>query len=460
MIEKILFENLTKEYKLGYAFLSKSFLVTECNKFFTDFVFPIKLPVGKSIFDLVEETIGLEDDFTAVLQSSKKSINLDKINRENSEEDISFYNLKIIATGDSKNPLIFLVQDVTDNTDLYRINLQQRREILLLESILNTRNDFLTGSILGDSEPIAKVREMVKKISLIPTTTVLLQGESGTGKNLIARVIHYNNRTDKKQFVEINCAAIPENLLESELFGYEKGAFTNAISDKAGLLEEANGGTLFLDEISELPLKLQSKLLSFLETKRFRRLGSTAEKEVKVRFITATNKVLHELVKNGEFREDLFYRLNVVEIKLPSLKEMERDVLIIANHFLKVFNSEFKKSIKKFSKKAEEKILSHSWPGNVRELGNCIERSMIFCEGQILEEDDILFQEICLDENHVQMDIQSSGVSLEQVEKQLIQSALKIVNGNKSKAAQLLGVSRDTLRYRIEKHDLQYKKSD
>lgn len=453
MIENTLFTNLIKEYKLGYAILSKELIVNNCNDRFKDFVFPDKSPIGKSVYNLIEETIGLENNITSLLKSSNQIISLNNINRETKQKEVNYYDLKIIDSGDINNPVLIIVQDVTETTKLIRLNLQQKREIQLLESMLTAKKDFLVGSILGDSKSIVQVRAMINKISVLPNTTVLLQGDSGTGKSLVARVIHYNNRSGKKPFVEINCAAIPETLLESELFGYEKGAFTNAISDKAGLLEEANGGTLFLDEISELPLKLQSKLLTFLETKRFRRLGSTIEKEVKVRFITATNKHLPELVKKGDFREDLFYRLNVVELKLPSLKEMNKDVIIIANHFIKVFNHEFKKSVKGLTKLAEEKTMSHSWPGNVRELGNCIERSMVFCEEDLLDAQDLLIQDMTnnsIEEIH----FPHSGVQLDELEKQYIQSALKIANGNKSKAAQLLGLSRDTLRYRIDKHKI------
>lgn len=301
MISKTLFHTLLNEYQLGYALISKKFIVSDCNSFFEKFVVSQTSAKGKSVFELIDELVGLEPQLQAVIKSNIQSFALDNINRGINNNETAYFNLKILSTGDDNNPLILFVKNTTEYTDLYRLSLQQKKEIQLLESIVSSKNEFLSGSILGDSQPIVQVKEKVKKISVLPTTTVLLQGESGTGKSLVARVIHYSS-SQNKPFVEINCAAIPENLLESELFGYEKGAFTNAITDKAGLLEEADGGTLFLDEISELPLKLQSKLLTFLETRRFRRLGSNVEKQVKVRFITATNKVLSELVKKGEFR--------------------------------------------------------------------------------------------------------------------------------------------------------------
>ena len=452
-MEKILFFDLLKEIGIGYALLDHENRINFFDKIFEKFIASQKSIKDKSIFDLVDETIGLEDKFSSLIKTSNSSFSLDNINRQKDSNQISYYCIKIFSTGLDDNPILFTVQNVTEANELIRINEQQKKEIQLLASILSSNSDFLTRSILGNSKAIAAVREKVKKISAMPTTTVLLQGESGTGKSLVARVMHYSS-SKNSPFVEINCAAIPENLLESELFGYEKGAFTHAVSEKAGLLEEANGGTLFLDEISELPLALQTKLLTFLETRRFRRLGSTIEKEVKIRLVTATNRNLQPLVKKGDFREDLFYRLNVVDITLPALREMNRDVLIITDHFIKVFNNEFNKAVKGITKEAEEKILSHSWPGNVRELGNCIERSIIFCDNEILSAEDILIQQFSFDELENELQIPAKGISLESLEKKYIQAALKMSDGNKSKAAQLLGLSRDTLRYRIEKHNL------
>ncbi len=411
-------------------------------------------PGQKGITDLLPETVGLENTLREVLAGKRGNFTLEYINRllENGEE--RYFNLSFFKTGDSEVPLFCLVEDTTDAAFQKQQIAQQKNEILLLESYLSAKGDFLSASILGESEPIEKIRQMIEKISRIPAATVLLLGESGTGKSLVAKVIHYSSRESKTPFVEINCAAIPETLLESELFGYEKGAFTGAVGSRKGLLEEADDGTLFLDEIGELPLKLQAKLLSFLETRKFRRLGSNTEINVKVRLIAATNRNLDEMISKGEFREDLLYRLKVVTINLPGLRELDRDVILIANHFLQIFNIEFKKHVSGFSKEAEQKLLNYQWPGNVRELSNVIERAMIFIETDKIEASDIALHHKEDDNGDGRWTVPVDGISLENVEKQLILSALERAGGNKSQAARLLGLSRDTFRYRLEKFNL------
>jgi transcriptional regulator with PAS, ATPase and Fis domain len=258
-------------------------------------------------------------------------------------------------------------------------------------------------------------------------------------------------------FVEINCAALPEHLIESELFGYEKGAFTHATAERRGLFEEAAGGTIFLDEIGDLPLKLQAKLLSVLESKKFRRLGSNKPIEVKARIISATNRDLKKEVNRKMFREDLFYRLNVISITLPPLRVLKEDILIIATHLLKVFNIEFKKQVKGFSKNARQALLNYSWPGNVRELSNCLERTMIFIEKDWIEASDlVIYEQLSLrpEPTMQQWTLPNDGIVLEDLERHLIDSALQRTGNNKSKAARLLGLTRDTLRYRLEKYKL------
>jgi transcriptional regulator with PAS, ATPase and Fis domain len=257
--------------------------------------------------------------------------------------------------------------------------------------------------------------------------------------------------------VEINCAALPEHLIESELFGYEKGAFTHAMTTKPGLLEEAQEGTIFLDELGEMPLNMQVKLLNVLETRKFRRLGSNKSIEVNFRVIAATNLDLRNEVNEKRFREDLFYRLNVVSFTMPSLREMGEDIVIISEYLLKLFNIEFKKVVKGFTEKARQILLSYPWPGNVRELSNCLERAMIFANKDTLDASDLVVlksQTNNTQQTAGQWTIPPGGIVLEEVERQLILSALEQSGNNKSKAARLLGLTRDTLRYRLEKYQL------
>nr|HPI72894.1 sigma-54 dependent transcriptional regulator [bacterium] len=275
-----------------------------------------------------------------------------------------------------------------------------------------------------------------------------------TGKNLVARMIHNQSALAKSPFIEVNCASIPATLIESEIFGYERGAFTNATSSKHGLLEEADGGTFFLDEISELPVALQSKFLSFLENKTFRRLGSTLERTVSVRIIAATNHNLLQAVERGEFRQDLFFRLNVVSLRLPSLRELGTDIISIADHFIHIYAFDFKKKTLRLSEAAQQKLLSYHWPGNVRELRNVIERAVIFADGEEIEPDHIvLVEEPKIEALSPERPLlPDAATSLYEMEKEIIQRALKQAKGNQTRAARALGLTLDTLRYRIKKY--------
>ncbi|MCU0646064.1 MAG: sigma 54-interacting transcriptional regulator, partial [bacterium] len=351
--------------------------------------------------------------------------------------------------------LLCLISDTTSETSLEQKIIQQKHEIELLQASLLSYGNYSAWGILGESEPINTVRNFIGKIAPIRNTTILLQGESGTGKNLVARAIHQSSMEPKSSFVEINCTSIPPTLLESEIFGYEKGAFTNAIASKKGLLEEADGGTLFLDEIGELPLSVQAKFLSFLETKRFRRLGSTQERSVDIRVIAASNKDLKQAVENHEFREDLFYRIHVVTLKLPALRELGHDIIIIADHFITIFAYDFKKKARGLTEKAKAKLLSHPWRGNVRELRNVIERAVIFTEGNRIDQEDIILgEEKQTRQTTDQIHIPENGLSLFDVEKNLLLEALSRASGNQSRAARLLGLSLDTFRYRMKKYKI------
>jgi transcriptional regulator with PAS, ATPase and Fis domain len=300
------------------------------------------------------------------------------------------------------------------------------------------------------------VMKFAHRIARSGVTTIMLQGESGTGKDLVARFVHESSPRREAPFVAINCAAIPENLLESELFGYEKGAFTDARSLKKGVLELADGGTVFLDEIGELPLHLQAKLLRVLEEQSFRRLGGVRDVSVSVRVVSATNKNLSEAVQNREFRQDLFYRLNVIQIALPSLRDHKEDILPLVNYFIEVYNRRFSRDLQGVTEEAAQKLYAYDWPGNVRELRNVIERAMVLEEGPRLTS-----ANLALGADVAPVAASSpaaasppSGLSLEETEKFMLTEALQKSGGNQTQAARMLGISRDTLRYRIKKFNL------
>jgi DNA-binding NtrC family response regulator len=317
-------------------------------------------------------------------------------------------------------------------------------------------------AIIGESEDMAKVKSLILKIAKSEATTVLIQGESGTGKELVAKAIHYSSSRCDKPFMAINCAAIPVTLLETELMGHEKGAFTDAKATKKGLFELADGGTVFLDEIGDMDLSMQAKLLRMLEERTFKRVGGVKDIKVDVRLISATNQELSRAMSEGRFRKDLYYRLQVVPISIPPLRERGRDIIVLAQHFIDYFNRECHKNVQHISRDAEQMMLSYSWPGNVRELRNAIERAMILdIEGAI--EPEHLSQEIqerapapgvVHSDVPVAIDglvIPETGISMEDVENALVRKALEIASGNQTKAAQLLKMPRDAFRRRMKR---------
>ena len=329
-----------------------------------------------------------------------------------------------------------------------------RKEVSQLKSHLYTKYGF--DNIIGKSEEMQKVFDIIKKIARSDATTVLLQGESGTGKDLAAKVIHYQSKRYDKPFMEINCTALPETLIESELFGHEKGAFTDAKITKKGLFELADGGTIYLDEIGDMKPNTQAKLLKVLETKSFKRIGGTKDIEIDVRIIAATNKDLALEVKNGNFREDLYYRLKVIPVVMPPLRDRKDDILLLAKYFIDEFNKEFKKNVKGITKETEKCFLEYHWPGNVRELKNVIERAMILeSEEYILPEHlpiELTYKEIPIQNiGGIDIKLPPDGLDIEEVEKELIRQALDRTKGNQTKAARLLNLTRDTLRYRMQK---------
>lgn len=413
---------------------------------------------GSSLLAEFPELVGSEDALTDVVRGERGVYRLDYVNRIDADGQPTYWHLMALPHRDGAESSggLLLVEEVGELARLQQALNQQRYEHVLIRQHAALRGRFLMDSILGDSPAICGLRDNIKTLSSVPRATVLLLGESGTGKNLAARVIHYSAMPPDAPLVEINCGALPDNLIEAELFGVEKGAFTHATSSRAGLLEEAEGGSVFLDEIGELPLNLQAKLLSALESKTIRRLGSNRAIRVNVRIIAATNRDLVAEVAAQRFREDLFYRLNVVTLTMPPLRTLGEDISTIAHHLLSVFNLEFKKRVKGFTAAATDKLRQHHWPGNVRELSNCIERAMIFAQGEVIDAPELILSGVpqaASTEDGWQ--VPPEGIELETVERQLILSALERAGRNKSKAARLLGLSRDTLRYRLEKYKLE-----
>jgi len=306
--------------------------------------------------------------------------------------------------------------------------------------------------IYGNSPQIRNILELIQMIAQTPRTSVLIQGESGTGKELAANAIHYSSKRADRPLTKINCSAIPENLLETELFGYEKGAFTDAKTTKKGLFELASGGTIFLDEIGDMNPYLQSKLLRVLETLSFMRVGGSREIHVDLRFIAASNKNLAEMVNEGKFRKDLFYRLKVMVLDIPPLRERWEDVLLLVNLFIEEGNKELGKNIRGISSEAKELLLNYSWPGNIRELRNVIERAMILSTTEVISPETLPIELREHQSSPRCMPLNLSEYSLEAMEKRHISEVLSMVNGNKSKAARSLGISRSTLREKLKKY--------
>jgi two-component system, NtrC family, response regulator AtoC len=326
-----------------------------------------------------------------------------------------------------------------------------RREVRQLRA--NEARPYSLSRIVGPSEVMTQLRAMVAKVAASPGSTVLLTGESGTGKDLVAKVIHYSSDRAARPFMNITCSALPEQLLESELFGHERGAFTDARMQKRGLLESADGGTVFLDEIGEMVPALQAKMLRFLEEKSFKRVGGSSDIRVDVRVIAATNRNLDEEVAKGRFRSDLFYRLNVLPVRLPSLREHADDVELLAEFFIDAFNAEFKKKIQGLTPAAVARLRGYGWPGNVRELRNVVERAMLLCESDRLDSSDFAALSGVAAATDG-FELPAGGVDLEQLERSMVVQALRRSGGNQTKAAALLGMNRDQIRYRIEKFGL------
>jgi two-component system, NtrC family, response regulator AtoC len=345
--------------------------------------------------------------------------------------------------------------------DEVRMALEKAREELKLRGEVTRfrskeRSKFGMENLIGNSHPMRAVREMLSKVAESDATSVLIEGENGTGKELAARAIHLGSARASQSFMDINCSALPEQLIESELFGHERGAFTDAKTTKKGLFELADGGTLLLDEIGDMKLSLQAKLLRVLETRHFRRVGGVQDISVDVRVIASSNKHLEDAVKRGEFRQDLFYRLKVIAVDMPSLRERPDDIAMLAEHFAQAFSQEFKKPRKNLAPETLAALEKYGWPGNVRELRNVIERLVILeADELILPKHLPLEMRSGLKSNgRILFELPPEGVVLEEVERELVVQALARVNGNQSRAAELLGIERDALRRRVQKYQI------
>lgn len=324
---------------------------------------------------------------------------------------------------------------------------RSRKEVnRLQEQILALKNDSSIPDFIGESLSISKLKDTIYKLS-DTDANILILGENGTGKDLVARIIKHLSPRSNEAFVTIDLGSIPEQLFESELFGYEKGAFTDAKKSKPGRMEMASGGTLFLDEIGNLSMQMQSKLLTAIEKRYITRLGGVEHTNIDVRLISATNSNLHDMIENGTFRQDLLYRINTIELHIPPLRERGNDIILLAEHFLKIYNKKYKKKITGINREAKNKLLKYQWPGNVRELQHVIERAVIMSENSLIRSEDFMFSKPDNDRKI----IQEEELNLETLEKNAIEKAIKLSKGNYTMAAEMLGISRFSLYRKIDK---------
>jgi two-component system, NtrC family, response regulator AtoC len=414
-----------------------------------------KLPDGTGL-DVLRQVRELRLDTSAILLTAFSSINT------------AVEAMKLGAHDYLNKPVDFdellaTIATALETTRLRREVRRHRSELVRLYGITN---------IVGRSRAIEQVLVKIRKVADSAASTVLIRGESGTGKDVVAKAIHYASARADKPFMNITCTALTESLLESEMFGHERGAFTDAKTLKKGLLETANGGTVFLDEIGDMGAQLQSKVLRFLEEKAFKRVGGSTDIRVDVRVIAATNRDLEKLARTGAFREDLYYRLNVVPIELPPLRERKDDIPDLVAHFVEQFNREFKKNTKRVTHEAMACLTRYNWPGNVRELRNMVERVMILEDHEEVDVTDLPEEILEAVGSHDDEDEQASdgaapatsaaqwlrlpdgGVSLRDVQYELVRQALERTGGNQTKAARLLRISRDALRYKMKSFGL------
>ncbi len=415
-------------------------------KHYPDIVFVDNRLPGIQGLDVIPKIKAIDEDAVIVFMTAYGSIDAAVTAMKNGANE---YINKPFSFGEVNLLIENIKNNININTEIKLLRRQQRDKITF-------------DNIIGQAPVFKQIVQVSKKIARSETTTVLLLGESGTGKDLFARAIHNESNRRDNPFVTINCSTLPDTLLESELFGHEKGAFTDAKKLKKGLFEIAEGGTVFLDEIGEINLATQVKLLSVLENRTIKRLGSTSEIPVDIRIIAATNKDLVESIQQKAFREDLYYRLKVFQIDLPPLREHREDIPLLIDYFILMFNNLFNKKIKEVDPSAEELLLLYDWPGNIRELRNVMERAIILESSDIIQPESLTCEINAPAETTMVaglgdpylFDIPEEGISLEDVEKQLIVQALQKSGYNQTKASKMLGISRDTLRYKKKKFGL------
>ena len=402
----------------------------------------IKLPDANGL-DLLRELNEQDPDLPVIMMTAYSSV-------ESVVEAMKRGAFDYITKPFNLDEVIMTVGKALEVTEL-------RREVRAIKQSFESRFGF--DKVIGKSDKMMKVVETARMVAESEAETVLIVGESGTGKNVLAQAIHYNSQRAGRPFMEVTCTALPEHLLESELFGHERGAFTDARSMKAGLCELAHKGTLFLDEIGDMPLATQAKLLGFCESRTFRRVGGVKLISVNLRVIAATNQEMENLIREKRFREDLYYRLNVIEIEIPPLRERPEDIALLAHHFVDQLNRKFKKKVRGLDSAAIEAMTNYPWPGNVRELRNVVERAMILTRKEYLDLEDIILKPKASQREAVHaagagIILPSQGVAIDDVERELVRQALEKTKGNQTKAAKLLRISRDQLRYRMKQYDL------
>lgn len=398
----------------------------------------IQLP-GISGIDVLEKIKDHDEDIIVIMVTANSGL-------ENAVRAMRLGAYDYVSKPFNLEELSIVVRKALDTSDL-------KQEVVRLRT--ETRKNG-PPNIIGESRQIKYLMEVLDKVARSEASTVLVQGESGTGKELVAKWIHYSSSRAEKPFIAINCAAVPASLLESELFGHEKGAFTDAKATKKGLFELADGGTVFLDEIGDMEMGMQAKLLRFLEDRSFRRIGGGRVFSVDVRIISATNKELLKSIEEKTFRNDLYYRLQVIPIFLPSLRERKDDIIPLATHFINMYNRDFNKKVQGIAAMAERMMTEYSWPGNVRELKNVIERAII-----LGNDDTLLLENLPLEivaktsapsgAPASSFRLPPEGIDIEEVEKELIRQALDITEWNQSKAAKKLSLGIDAFRYRMKK---------
>ena len=406
----------------------------------------IKLPDGSGI-DFLKEARQIQPSIPVIMITAFGVV------------DLAVQALKLGAYDFIEKPIDFekLGNSIRNALETCRLKVQ------LAQVSHSNKSRFSLENIVGQSKAIRDVLEMIQRLAQAGATTLLVQGESGTGKDLVSRALHYQSPRRDHPFFALNCAAIPETLIETELFGYEKGAFTDAKTLKKGVFEMADGGTVFLDEISEMNLNLQSKFLRVLEDQTFRRVGGVKDISVNVQVVASTNQDLEVAVREGKFREDLFYRLSVIPIQIPPLRERKEDIPLLVEHFIQRYNTQFRKKVEQISSDGMKLMMSYSWPGNIRELKNAIERAMILADKDRIDvahlpiriADSSTTSSIPRTSGAALVRLPSEGAGLEDIEKNLLEQALQYAHGNKTRASRLLKISRDTLRYKVKKHHLE-----